>query len=270
MTQCVASSHKSTFMFTPEERASLRSELLDKAAGDPRITGAAITGSAAADGEDRWSDIDLAFGIKDSTQMGALLSDWTEFMYVRHTAVHHFDVKAGDWIYRVFLLSSTLQVDLAFVAAAEFRPLAASFRLVSGEAKEARSFPEPVPGDLIGMGWLYALHVRSCISRGNRWQAEYMISGMRDTALALACIRCGYPAIHGRGFDLLPEEVLSRYQGSLARDLADAELQRALRVVTEALLLEIRGLDHELGTRLENPLKEICQAWVTPSVSGVK
>jgi hypothetical protein len=257
-------------VFTPEERASLRAGLLNKAAADLRITGAAITGSGAADGEDRWSDIDLAFGIKDSTQMGAILSDWTEFMYARHKALHHFDVKAGGWIYRVFLLASTLQVDLAFVAAAEFRPLAASFRLVSGEAKEAQSFPELLPEDLIGMGWLYALHVRSCIARGNRWQAEYMISGMRDTALALACIRCGHPAIHGRGFDLLPEEVLRRYQGSLVRDLADAELLRALRIVTEDLLLEIRTLDPELGARLENPLKEICRPWVSPAVSGVK
>jgi len=257
-------------MFTSEERASLRAELLDKAAADPRITGAAITGSGAVDGEDRWSDIDLAFGIKDSTQMGAILSDWTEFMYARHKALHHFDVKAGGWIYRVFLLPGTLQVDLAFVVAAEFRPLAASFRLVSGEAKEAQFFPKPVLEDLIGMGWLYALHVRSCIARGNRWQAEYMISGMRDTALALACIRCGHPAMHGRGFDRLPEEVLNRYQGSLVRDLADAELQRALRVVTEALLLEIRSLDHELGARLEDPLKEICRPWVTSSVSGVE
>jgi hypothetical protein len=257
-------------MFTPEERASLRAELLAKSTGDPRITGAAITGSGAADGEDRWSDIDLAFGIEDSTQMGAILSDWTEFMYARHKALHHFDVKAAGWIYRVFLLSSTLQVDLAFVATAEFRPLAASFRLVSGEAQEAQSFPKPVVEDLIGMGWLYALHVRSCIARGNRWQAEYMISGMRDTALALACIRCGHPAIHGRGFDLLPEEVLSRYQGSLVRDLADAELQRVLRVVTEALLWEIRSVDQELGHRLENPLKEICNPWGTRSVSGVK
>jgi len=257
-------------MFTPEERAALRAELLDKAAGDPRITGAAITGSGAADGEDRWSDIDLAFGIKDSMQMGAILSDWTESIYARHKALHHFDVKAGGWIYRVFLLASTLQVDLAFVAEAEFRPLAASFRLVSGEAKEAQSFPAPVREDLIGMGWLYALHVRSCVARGNRWQAEYMISGMRDTALALACICRGHPAIHGRGFDLLPEEVLSRYQGSLVRDLADAELQRALQVVTEALLLEIRSVDHELGARLESPLKEICHPSVTSSVSGVK
>ena len=35
-------------MFTPEERVCLRSSLLDLAHHDRRITGAAVTGSAAA------------------------------------------------------------------------------------------------------------------------------------------------------------------------------------------------------------------------------
>jgi len=47
-------------MFTPAERGQLRSEFLDLARPDPRITGGAITGSAAAKPEDAWSDIDLA------------------------------------------------------------------------------------------------------------------------------------------------------------------------------------------------------------------
>jgi hypothetical protein len=41
-------------MFTPEERARLRSALLEFAAGDKRITGAAVTGSAADSREDEW------------------------------------------------------------------------------------------------------------------------------------------------------------------------------------------------------------------------
>ena len=39
-------------MFTPQARERLRSELLNAAASDRRITGGAITGSAAANGED--------------------------------------------------------------------------------------------------------------------------------------------------------------------------------------------------------------------------
>ena len=52
-------------MFIPEERVRLRSELLEYAATDKRISGAAITGSAANEREDRWSNIDLAFGVND-------------------------------------------------------------------------------------------------------------------------------------------------------------------------------------------------------------
>ena len=80
---------------------------------------------------------------------------------------HHLDVTSGAWIYRVFLLPSTLQVDLAFVPAAEFRALAPSFRLVSGEAKGSEPMPPPSAEGLIAMGWLYGLHARSCIARNS-------------------------------------------------------------------------------------------------------
>lgn len=68
-------------MFPPEERSQLRSDLLQYAVNDTRIAGGAITGSAAVDGEDRWSDIDLAFGVADAAQLSSVLSDWTTFMY---------------------------------------------------------------------------------------------------------------------------------------------------------------------------------------------
>jgi hypothetical protein len=241
-------------MFTPEERERLRSELLERAARDQRISGAAITGSAAASREDRWSDIDLAFGVGDAGEVPNALSDWTAHMYDRHLALHHVDVHAGAWIYRVFLLSDTLQVDLAFVPAAEFRALAPTFRLISGEAKEHQHVQPPPAATIIGMGWLYALHARSCIARGNFWQAEYMISGMRDNALALACIRHGLPAVHGRGIDLLPREVAAQFEGSLVKQLDAAELSRCFRVAMDGLLSEIRCADQALAGRLQEAL----------------
>jgi hypothetical protein len=241
-------------MFTPEERERLRAGLLERAANDPRIGGAAITGSAAASREDRWSDIDLAFGVKDAGDLTNVLSDWTAHMYEQHLALHHLDVYAGAWIYRVFLLASTLQVDLAFVPAAEFRALAPTFRLMSGEAKEPRHI-EPAPvASIIGMGWLYALHVRSCIARGKLWQAEYMISGMRDNALALACIRLGLPADHGRGMDQLPKEVTAAFQGALVQQLDRDELSRCFRVTIDGFMGEIRCADQALAARLHAAL----------------
>src|SRR6188472_2964970 len=107
-------------MYTPDERAQLRSEILEYAASDRRIGGVAVTGSSAAGREDRWSDIDLAFGVAGAGTMAEVLADWTRRMYERHGAADHTDVHAGPWVYRVFLLSNTLQVDLAFVPQAEF------------------------------------------------------------------------------------------------------------------------------------------------------
>jgi len=94
-------------MFTPDERDRLREHLLQYGAADKRISGAAITGSAAGPGHDRWSDIDLAFGVSDPAEVPHALSDWTAHMVEHWQALHHFDVKSGAWIYRVFLLAST-------------------------------------------------------------------------------------------------------------------------------------------------------------------
>src|ERR1051326_1039240 len=102
-------------MFTPEERDSIRQALLARARQDVRIEAAAITGSASVGKEDRWSDIDLAFGVRDASDMQAAGDDWSRHMYDHHGAVHHVDVARPPWLYRVFLLASTLQVDLAFV-----------------------------------------------------------------------------------------------------------------------------------------------------------
>jgi hypothetical protein len=246
-------------MFTLEERNRLRTGLLEYASKDPRISGAAITGSAAAAREDRWSDIDLAFGVSDAAELPNVLSDWTAHMYDQLLALHHLDVRSGGWIYRVFLLPSTLQVDLAFVSATEFRALAPTFRLIFGEANESRHVPPPPTGQIIGLGWLYALHARSCIARQNLWQAEYMISGIRDNALALACIRHGLPAVHGRGMDLLPTGVIAQFEDSLVGQLDTAELSRAFRVVVHGLLGEIRCVDEQLAGRLQETLTRLIE-----------
>jgi hypothetical protein len=246
-------------MFSLEERQRLRACLLEYASKDPRISGAAITGSAAAGCEDRWSDIDLAFGVSDTVELSNVLSDWTAHMYEQHLALHHLDVRSGSWIYRVFLLPNTLQVDLAFVSASEFRALAPTFRLIFGESNEPRHIPAPPTVQIIGLAWLHALHARTCIFRHNLWQAEYMISGIRDNALALACTRLGLPAVHGRGMDFLPSTVTLQLEGSLVRHLDIAELSRAFRVAVYGLLCEIRCIDEQLAARLKDTLTRLTE-----------
>jgi len=87
-----------------------------------------------------------------------------------------------------------------------------------------------------------------------------MISGIRDTALALACIRHGLPAVHGRGMDLLPGGVAAQFEGSLVRQLDTAELSRAFRVAIQGLLSEIRSIDEELAGRLQEALTGLIEA----------
>ncbi len=244
-------------MFTPKYRAQLRSELLEYAANDKRLTGAAITGSASVDREDRWSDIDLAFGVTEPEHVAAVLSDFTWLMYERHAALHHHDVRAGAWIYRVFFLPGTLQIDLAFVAQSEFRPLGPTFKLIFGEANPIQPFPPPVPKDTIGLAWLHALHARSCILRGKLWQAEYMISAIRDYVMVLACIRHGFPSAHGRGMDLLPNSVTAQLVESLVQELDSDELWRALGVTVHGLVAEIKLLDTDFVARIAAELTAI-------------
>jgi hypothetical protein len=244
-------------VFTPEERERLREELIAAAKADERVSGVAITGSAARDALDRWSDIDLAFGIADPGRLQEALGDWTEQMHGKHGAVHHFDVTRGSWVYRVFLLQSTLQVDLAFAPATDFGALSPTFRLVSGASVELPQGAPPAVEEMIGLGWLYALHSRSCIERGKAWQAEFMISAVRDQAMALAAARHGLPAREGRGFDGLPQEVRSSFEGAVVRTIDAHELKRAFRVATECLLNEIKYANPALAIALEDPLTEL-------------
>jgi hypothetical protein len=246
-------------MFTVEGRERLRAALVSAAGADERITGAALTGSAALGAEDRWSDIDLAFGVAAEADLGQVIADWTGHMYTGHGAVHHLDIVSRRTVYRVFLLASTLQVDLAFAPAADFGATAPTFRLLFGTAAQQPPSVAPGAADLIGMGWLYALHARSSLARGRVWQAEYMISGVRDHVLALACLRHGVPAVQGRGMDKLPPAATAAIAGALVRSLAVSELARAFRVATEGLLAETGQVDAHLADRLAGTLRELAR-----------
>jgi hypothetical protein len=244
-------------VFSVDDRAALRDALIDDARRDASISGVALTGSSSTGAEDRWSDIDLAFGVASGANRAALIAEWTERMYRDHDAVHHTDVMAGAALFRVFLLRNTLQVDLAFWPESEFGAIAPTFRLVSGTARERPAFPGPSAEPLIGMAWLHALHARSCIARGKLWQAEYMISGLRDHVLALACLRHGVPAVQGRGMDSLPADVTTPVATALVRSLDVAELRRAFTSACELLLAEIEAVDAALAARLSAPIRAL-------------
>ena len=64
-------------MFTVAQRHALREQLLRLAQQDARVVAAAAVGSLAADGGDRFSDLDLSFGIADHVPVAAVLNAWT-------------------------------------------------------------------------------------------------------------------------------------------------------------------------------------------------
>ncbi len=103
-------------MFTVADRDLAGERLLALARADLAITGAAVTGSLAAGGGDRWSDLDLAVGV--SGPLGPVIESWTAALYEDFGALHHWDLPAGQAIYRVFLLPGWLEADIAFIPAA--------------------------------------------------------------------------------------------------------------------------------------------------------
>jgi predicted nucleotidyltransferase len=245
-------------MFTVDRREAVRTTLLARAREDPRIVGAAITGSAASDAEDRWSDIDLFFGVADGAAVADVLGDWSDFVYGELGALHHFDLHSGLATYRAFLLADRLEVDLAFTPAARFGPLGAgAFRVVFGASADRPAAASGDPAHLLGLAWHHVLHARIAIERGHAWQAEYWISGVRDHVIALACLRLGLPAMYAKGADALPDPITGPLEDALVRALDRPELLRALKAATSALIRELKENDPPLAGTLGRALVEI-------------
>jgi hypothetical protein len=244
-------------VFTPRNRDEVRTSLLDRAHDDSRVTGAAVTGSAARGAEDRWSDVDIYLGIAESTEIGEVVTDWTRAVYEDAGAVDHWDVRSGEALYRVFLLRSGLQVDIAFAPESGFGARGVSFRTVFGQPVDLPQPPLPRFEDVAGLGWLGVLHANAAIERCQPLKAEYWISSIRDQTLALACLRHGESPAYATGIDRLPEAVTAPLEDALVTSFEPVELRRALRIATRCLLEEIRAANASLGDRLEGPLVEL-------------
>jgi hypothetical protein len=249
----------SRLVFTVEQRDALREHLLRLAEEDERAVAGAAVGSLAVDGGDRFSDLDLTFGVADDVPVADVLDDWTRTLVDELDAVHLADLQRGPTIYRVFLLPDALQFDLSMTPAARFRPAGPRFRLLFGEtvpdepegstpkAPGGLFIPTPaIAGDLFGWGVIYALHARACIERGRFWQAEHYVGAVRDHALSLACLREGLPPVQARGYDDLPTEALARFDAAHVGALEPGALRAALAASVRELMREgaEAGLPH--------------------------
>jgi hypothetical protein len=246
-------------MFTTEQREQIRAALVSAAQEDPKVTGAAHLGSAAADRLDDWSDIDLALCISAKGELQEVIAAWTGRLYLDHRAVAHCDVKRGDTLYRVFLLHNTLQVDISFWPANQFRAMGPKFKLIFGVANEPQPSAAVSTDEVIALAWLYALHVRSSIARNRLLQAEYMLSNMRNQVLTLACLRQSLPTRDARGFDDLADDHRNKFAECYPLSLDGEELHRVLQRTMNALLIEIRLKDSDLAERIGPTLIEIAR-----------
>ena len=239
----------SPVVFTVEQRDALREHVLRIAEDDERAVAGAVVGSLVRGGGDRFSDLDLTFGIADDVPVSKALDDWTGTLVDRLDAVHLADLVHGPTIYRIFLLPDALQFDLSMTPAARFRPAGPRFQLLFGET--AADEPEapapasaraifiptpPVARDLFGWGVVYALHARACIERGRVWQAEHYVGAVRDHALSLDCLLRGLPDVLARGYDDLPAETLARFEASHVGAVEPAALRGALAASVLALM----------------------------------
>ncbi len=258
-------------MFTVEQREALRDRLLRLAEDDERVVAAAAVGSLALDEGDRFSDLDLTFGIADRVPVSDVLSDWKRTLVDELDAVHLADLARGPTTYCVFLLPDELQCDLSMTPAAQFRPAGPRFRLVLGDiaagepevatpaAAGALSIPTPaVAGDIFGWGVIYALHARACVERGRVWQAEHYVGAVRDHALSLACLRQGLPAAQARGYDDLPAETLARFEYAHVGEAEPAALRTALAASVAALMREGAGARLPHADTLAQRLVDLC------------
>src|SRR5947209_13038573 len=226
-------------MFTAEHRDDVRHRVLELARADPRVTAGALTGSTAFGAGDNWSDIDVAFGLVEGITPEAVLHDWTEVLDREFSVLDHFDLRSGSSVYRVFLLPSGLEIDVAVTPGEDFGARGPHFRALFGTTHQQEATPQPSAEYLIGLCWHHVLHARSCIERNKPWQAEYWISEARNYTLALACIRLGESALYGRGIDRLPAAVTDPLADTLVRSLDESELRRALPVATMCLINEL-------------------------------
>jgi hypothetical protein len=205
---------------------------------DERVVAGAAVGSLAVDAGDRFSDLDLTFGISDLVPVAGVLDDWTRTLVDELDAIRLADLERGPTTYRVFLLPDALQFDLSMTPAARFRPAGPRFRLLFGEtaAGEPELSSPPVAQDLFGWGVIYALHARACIERGRVWQAEHYVGAVRDHALSLACLDQGLPAVQARGYDDLSAETLARFEGTHVTAVEPGALRAGLAASVIALL----------------------------------
>jgi len=228
------------------------------ARNDADVVGAALVGSAARGAEDDWSDIDLVLQLARNADEAAVVDRFTRWMDAEEGTADTLDVWAGGVRYRVFLLASSLQVDISFWPHDEFRATTdEGFQLIFGSANTPTTLSPLDLDGAVGMGWLYALHARSALARGKLWQAVTMLDDLRNQTLALACARHDLNAWHGREIDRLPANELAEIARTRSPEVTKEALAASLRTSVDLFLTEVARHDPRRAERLGDPLRSL-------------
>ncbi|MBK9247889.1 MAG: nucleotidyltransferase domain-containing protein [Ignavibacteria bacterium] len=237
-------------LFTIEKREEIRNAIISNVKSDNRIVSAAVIGSYSRGEVDRWSDIDLTFGIDETVPTNTVMDSMTEYMIQEFQAVVLFDISRGTTMYRVFILPGCLQVDLSFSSVSHFGAVGSHFTLLYGSSLEK---PQPMPQktrELFGYMIHHLLRAKFCAERDRLWQAEFWLAEARNYALKLACISHNLTIDYGRGYDDLPQEVLDCFTGSFIAQITKEEIVRGIREVIAGIPMisdEVREYADELG-----------------------
>jgi hypothetical protein len=77
-------------VFTVQERDRVRDQVLELARNDSRVVAGAEVGSLALGGGDRWSDLDLTFGVTDGSALTEVLDQDVQRLYSETSVGDHF------------------------------------------------------------------------------------------------------------------------------------------------------------------------------------
>ncbi len=244
-------------MFSVAERESVRERIQEHAKEDKRIISAALVGGTAEEKQDRWSDLDLTFGVAKDSNIENVLDDWTAWMSKEFKTSTLFDLASGSTVYRVFLTPTNLQVDLSFSPENEFGARGSQFKPLFGKYLEVYRTQKPSPEHIFGLAVHHLVRARICIERGKFWQAEYWITAARDETLTLMCLERGLRLREGRGYDELPKELLEPFKRkTLVGSLDRGGLISAFGGMVDCFLENSKTLQ-ERTSRLEKQLRAL-------------
>jgi hypothetical protein len=123
-------------MFTVNDRDRVRDHVLQMAASDARVVAGAVVGSLAHSEGDRWSDLDLTFGVNDAVPIDEVLNDFTVDL------VDTFDAAQAVRDHALGSLVTSLDRDELL------RALACAIELLLAEADEAGNLATQVEPQL--------------------------------------------------------------------------------------------------------------------------